>query len=75
MSRSKLVPLALLLLLAGVVVVLALRNRQAPLLPEGEEHAFVSRDHCLTCHGPDGAMPRGVNHPVDRDCLRCHGRR
>ena len=68
--------MAALLLAAGLILVLALRNPQPPLLPADEFHlpASAAAD-CLVCHGADGELPRGQNHPLGNDCSRCHGRR
>lgn len=69
------VSLALVALLAGIVLFLALRTRQAPLLPADEEHGqFAGAEPCMVCHGADGGMPRSKNHPLGNDCTRCHGR-
>ncbi len=74
MSRRQ---VALLVLLAAVAVFvgwLAWRSREPPRLPDDDTHrAFVSGRACLECHGPDGAVPQGPNHPpAEEDCLRCH---
>jgi len=64
----------LLLVLALLVAYLAWRNPQPPLLPADEAHArFSGPEACMACHGPEGALPQSRNHPVGRDCLRCHG--
>ena len=76
MSRVQVVSLIAVLLLAGFIAVLALRNPQAPMLPADEEHArSYGAESCLECHGPDGVLPQSVNHPIGADCHRCHGRR
>ena len=74
MTRTQYVAFAALAVLAAVIVVLGTRNRQPPLLPGDEPHrTFVSATDCRECHGPDGLLPQGPNHPVGEDCLRCHG--
>ena len=74
MSRRQWVALALLALVAAVVAWAALFVRQAPRLPGDDVHAsFEGAAACLACHGPDGAVPRGRDHPLGDDCLRCHG--
>ena len=66
---------AVILVVAGFVVFLALRSRQPPVLPADAEHAaFTGAAACLTCHGPAGSSPQSKNHPLGDDCLRCHGR-
>lgn len=75
-KRTRLVLLAALALVAILIVVLAGRNRQPPLLPSDESHrAWQSAAACLSCHGPREGLPRGANHPLGDDCLRCHGTR
>jgi cytochrome c553 len=75
MTRGQVVAFASIVLAAALVVLLALRSRQAPLLPADDAHAsFVSQTDCLSCHGPDGALPPGRNHTLRTDCLACHGR-
>jgi hypothetical protein len=57
-----------------LVLVLSLRNRQAPTVPDDPDHDRArGTAACLDCHGPDGVMPRGRNHPNGFDCFRCHG--
>ena len=74
MKPLQILLLVLILLLAGLVLVFALRNRQPPILPADAGHAtFVSAESCLSCHGPSGARPQSPNHPVGRECMRCHG--
>lgn len=76
MSRLQITLLALLALLGGLVLWVALRSRQPPLLPADDEHTtFSGYADCLVCHGPDGGFPRTRNHPIGHDCLRCHGQR
>ena len=76
MTRQQTVMLILLLLLAVFVAVLALRTNKPPWLPEDSDHAvFTGAAVCNVCHGPDAPAPRSRNHPVGRDCMRCHGRR
>jgi cytochrome c553 len=74
-SRTQIVLLALLMLTAGLLAVLVMRNRQPPILPADEDHAvFAGVQDCMACHGTDGGSPRSKNHPIGPDCLRCHGR-
>jgi hypothetical protein len=76
LKRTQLILLAVLALIAGLVAVLATRSRQPPFLPQDSEHrGFVDLRGCVECHGPDGALPRGRNHPIGEDCTRCHGMR
>jgi cytochrome c553 len=76
MSRRQIVLIAALAVLAVFVVYLAMRTRQPPFLPTDEVHgAFTSGEACLACHGPDGTSPQSPNHPVGRDCMRCHALR
>jgi hypothetical protein len=64
----------MLALLAALVGWIAYRNRQPPMLPRDAVHALEGvPDRCLTCHGPDGVLPRSKNHPPGNDCGRCHG--
>jgi hypothetical protein len=72
--RKKIVLLAMLAILAAFVGWLAWRTRQPPLLPRDAVHADAgASERCLTCHGPDGVLPRSKNHPPGDDCFRCHG--
>jgi len=74
MSRKQLALLSALALVAALVLVLALRTRRPPFLPNDEAHASgTAVEACLSCHGPEGPSPRSQNHPLGRDCLRCHG--
>ncbi len=74
MSRTQIVFLAIVLLLAAFIGALALRNRQPPVLPADRSHAVLSElEACRACHGSDGPAPRPDTHPVGNDCLRCHG--
>ena len=69
------VSLVVVLLVAALVVLLATRNRQAPILPVDEEHAsFADAPTCNECHDPEGMLPKSTNHPIGDDCTRCHGR-
>jgi len=76
MSRTQVVLIALLLLVALLIAALALRNRQPPLLPHDADHAtFVDAATCLLCHGFDGPVPQSKSHTPRLDCLQCHGSR
>jgi cytochrome c553 len=74
MSRRQIVLAAALGLLALLAVLLAVRTRGAPYLPDDPEHRSDSAV-CMSCHGPDGPAPRSPNHPLGDDCFRCHARR
>jgi hypothetical protein len=75
MSSRRRVSIVVVVLLAGFVLVLALRNRQAPLLPSDEDHAeFLSGEQCQACHGPGEPVAQSQNHPIGTDCMRCHSR-
>ena len=77
---SELKPARCTLLLVIVVAAVAIgylvaTNRQPPILPDNPTHAtFAAPSSCLACHGPAGTHPRGKNHPIGQDCLRCHER-
>jgi hypothetical protein len=76
LRRPQIVFLVVLLLAAAGILVLALRNRTAPFLPDdAEHHAALDPDRCLTCHGRGGPAPQSERHPVGRDCERCHAAR
>ena len=62
-----------LIVLAGLVLVLVLRNPSPPAPPGDADHVWHGPDTCLVCHDASGAVPRSPNHPVGRECLRCHG--
>jgi len=73
-NRRQAILLALLAATAALVIGLATRTRQPPLVPRDDVHAIGGPTAaCLACHGPDGTSPRGPNHPLGEDCLRCHG--
>jgi len=75
MSRTQTIAFTAVLLLAVLIGVLALRNRQPPVLPADRDHArFINFDSCLSCHGPDGDIPYSDNHTPRTDCMQCHGR-
>jgi len=74
-KRNQIVALAALAVGALLVLVLALRNPQPPVLPADAEHVnTIDVEKCLGCHGPDGEFPRPKKHPLGADCTRCHGR-
>lgn len=74
MRKAQVIALVILALFALLVCYLALRTRQPPRLPADEIHTSVmGADQCLGCHGPGGMSPRSKDHPLGRDCLRCHG--
>ena len=76
MRRKQTVLLTLLALLAAFIGWVALRTKQPPLLPADDVHTTEGApDRCLTCHGPDGGVPRSKNHPAGNECFRCHGTR
>jgi len=72
MKRVQWLSLAALAVLALVIAVFFLRNRQPPILPVDDDHLWRGAEACRECHGPDG-IPQGPNHPVGEDCVRCHG--
>ncbi len=74
MKRRQLVMLSVMLLGAALVLILVLRNRQPPRIPPDEDHRVLYADECMECHGPDGGLPQDPNHPIGRECSRCHGR-
>ena len=74
MKPAQTVAILAIVALAALVLYLAMRSRQPPVLPADAEHArFISSGACLSCHGPDGVSPQPRNHPLGADCLRCHG--
>lgn len=76
MRRVQIALFAALGLLAVLVLVFALRNRQAPIVPDDPDHdRSAGTAACLQCHGPDGIKPRDANHPNGFECFRCHGGR
>lgn len=76
MNRTQKVLLAVLALAAGFVLWLATRNPKPPFLPSDESHAsFASPEACLECHAPGGPSPQSANHPLGRECMRCHAGR
>ena len=75
LNRLQMTLFAMLGLVAVFLLLVALRNPQAPLLPDDPVHgAFAGHAACLDCHGPASDYPQSRNHPVGNDCLRCHGR-
>lgn len=73
MRRKQIVLLSMLALLAALIAWIAVRNKKPPFLPSDAIHSTAAgTETCLTCHGPDGAMPRSKNHPQATDCFRCH---
>ncbi len=76
MKPAQRVALIAVVAAACLVALLALRNRQPPMLPTDADHAtFNSARECRVCHGPDGPLPQSKNHPLGAECLRCHGQR
>jgi hypothetical protein len=72
MKRSQLVAFVAIGLLATFVLYLAVRGRQAPVLPADRHHAFVDADSCRTCHSLDDPVMQKIDHTPRRDCLQCH---
>jgi len=76
MNRKQLVLLSFIALAAAFIAWLAWSSRQPPLLPDDETHAtFESAGTCMSCHGPESAVPQSPRHPLGEDCVRCHGSR
>ena len=74
MKPAQIVSILAIVALAALVIFLAMRGRQPPVLPVDADHArFVSSGACLSCHGPEGISPQPRNHPLGNECLRCHG--
>ena len=74
MKPAQIVSIVALVTLAALVIFLAMRGRQPPMLPVDADHVrFVSSGACLSCHGPEGISPQPKNHPLGSDCMRCHG--
>ncbi len=74
MTRKQVFLLVALGALAALLIGLALRNPQPPILPSDAAHSDAAGGpECLSCHGPTGPSPQSRNHPVGQDCLRCHG--
>jgi hypothetical protein len=72
-QRRALVLLIVLASAATAAILLLVRNPEPPFLPSDPDHAtFESAERCLGCHGPGGPRPRSPNHPIGRECLRCH---
>jgi len=72
-NRTQKIALAVLIVVAVLIGWLASRTRQPPFLPQDVDHTTASLAACESCHGPDGVYFRGKNHPLGRDCTRCHG--
>jgi len=71
--RRGLVLIIFLAVFLGLVLLVAVR-RQPPEIPRDDVHVPVRGDAaaCMTCHGFDGAAPRGPNHPFGHECRSCH---
>ena len=72
MKRAQWISLGAIFAFAALIAVFVLRNRQPPILPRDDAHVWRGAEACEACHGPDG-IPQPPNHPVGRDCARCHG--
>ncbi|MDH3628006.1 MAG: hypothetical protein OES25_10155 [Acidobacteriota bacterium] len=73
MNRTqKILLISLVVGVAGIAFLLR-ELRQPPLLPADADHRLDTGEACVSCHGPTGSDPRGPNHPLGEDCLRCHG--
>ena len=72
MSRTQIVLVVALLLVAALILVLVFRNPPIPFLPDDADHLGAAGPSCLQCHDPEGIYPRGQNHPIGLDCFRCH---
>jgi hypothetical protein len=72
MSRTQIVLVVALLLVAALILVLVFRNPPIPFLPDDADHVGVAEPNCLECHNADGIYPRVQNHPLGQDCFRCH---
>ncbi len=74
MKPAQIVSIIAIVALAALVIFLAWRGRQPPVLPVDADHArFISSGACLSCHGPEGISPQPKNHPLGAECMRCHG--
>lgn len=66
----------LILIVAGSALFLFRYSlqKERPDIPADELHLGLRgrEEACMSCHGPDAAVPRSRNHPVGRDCTRCH---
>ena len=73
MSRTQIILVVALLLVAALILVLVFRNPPIPFRPDDADHrGGGGSPGCVECHDPDGVYPRGQNHPVGQDCFRCH---
>jgi len=75
-SRKQLMILAAMGAMAAFIAWLAWSSRQPPMLPDDDTHrTFLGARECLSCHCPEGPVPRSRQHPLGDDCVRCHGSR
>ena len=74
MKRTQWIAFGALFAFAALVLVFALRNRQAPQMPPDEDHGWRNAETCLECHAPGKQHLENPNHPVGRDCLQCHAK-
>jgi hypothetical protein len=65
--------LVLAALAAALMVVFALADRAAPLIPHDIFHTIViTNAACTTCHTPGKQAPLKATHPTKEECMFCH---
>jgi hypothetical protein len=71
--RRVLMVAALLAVFLALILMVSLR-KQPPDIPVDAVHLPLRgmEQECMSCHGFQGAKPRGPNHPLGHDCRRCH---
>lgn len=71
--RRGLILMVVLVLFLGVFLFVAIRRTPPEIPGDGLHMGLQGRpDDCMTCHGPEGASPRGPNHPFGKHCWSCH---
>jgi hypothetical protein len=64
----------ILAVLAGAMMsVLALADKNVPLIPQDIFHTIVINNAaCTTCHTPGKQAPLKASHPPNEECMLCH---